>query len=161
MEDFTARKVVGLLTEGHLMRRCAGELDKARRDLSGEGQGRRVSRPAVRPLANVRRACGCGEAVGTQVSGGRSSGGLLARRPATIRAVTRFASFKQTRTVAKPVPSVDSASCTQGGVNGTMTAGSRAVISRGDRVRGGRMKPYPGGGDQDSMVALEGGDVQS
>ncbi|MER9799522.1 chloride channel protein, partial [Mesorhizobium sp. M0142] len=37
VEDFTDRKVVGLLTEGHLMRRYAEELDKARRDLSGEG----------------------------------------------------------------------------------------------------------------------------
>lgn len=35
--DFTDRTVVGLLTEGHLMRRYAEELDKARRDLSGEG----------------------------------------------------------------------------------------------------------------------------
>ncbi|TIX42155.1 MAG: chloride channel protein, partial [Mesorhizobium sp.] len=37
VEDFTDRKDVGLLTEGHLMRRYAEELDKARRDLSGEG----------------------------------------------------------------------------------------------------------------------------
>ncbi|TIT53164.1 MAG: CBS domain-containing protein, partial [Mesorhizobium sp.] len=37
VEDFTNRVVVGLLTEGHLMRRYAEELDKARRDLSGEG----------------------------------------------------------------------------------------------------------------------------
>lgn len=37
LEDFTDRKVVGLLTEGHLMRRYAEELDKARRDLSGGG----------------------------------------------------------------------------------------------------------------------------
>jgi CIC family chloride channel protein len=29
--------VLGLLTESHLMRRYAEELDKARRDLSGEG----------------------------------------------------------------------------------------------------------------------------
>jgi CIC family chloride channel protein len=36
VEDFTDRQVVGLLTEGHLMRRYAEELDKARRDLSGE-----------------------------------------------------------------------------------------------------------------------------
>ncbi|CAN7674456.1 chloride channel protein [Mesorhizobium caraganae] len=37
VEDFDNRAVVGLLTEGHLMRRYAEELDKARRDLSGEG----------------------------------------------------------------------------------------------------------------------------
>ncbi|HEY4192587.1 MAG TPA: chloride channel protein [Mesorhizobium sp.] len=37
VKDFTDRVVVGLLTEGHLMRRYAEELDKARRDLSGEG----------------------------------------------------------------------------------------------------------------------------
>lgn len=37
VKDFTDRIVVGLLTEGHLMRRYAEELDKARRDLSGEG----------------------------------------------------------------------------------------------------------------------------
>ncbi|MER8590670.1 CBS domain-containing protein [Mesorhizobium sp. M1182] len=37
VEDFTDRKVVGLLTEGHLMRRYAEELDKSRPDLSGEG----------------------------------------------------------------------------------------------------------------------------
>jgi CIC family chloride channel protein len=37
VEDFSDRVVVGLLTEGHLMRRYAEELDKARRDLSGEG----------------------------------------------------------------------------------------------------------------------------
>jgi len=36
VKDFTEREVVGLLTEGHLMRRYAEELDKARRDLSGE-----------------------------------------------------------------------------------------------------------------------------
>jgi CIC family chloride channel protein len=36
VKDFTDRAVVGLLTEGHLMRRYAEELDKARRDLSGE-----------------------------------------------------------------------------------------------------------------------------
>jgi len=36
VKDFTDREVVGLLTEGHLMRRYAEELDKARRDLSGE-----------------------------------------------------------------------------------------------------------------------------
>lgn len=36
VEDFDNRAVVGLLTEGHLMRRYAEELDKARRDLSGE-----------------------------------------------------------------------------------------------------------------------------
>lgn len=36
VEDFADRQVVGLLTEGHLMRRYAEELDKARRDLSGE-----------------------------------------------------------------------------------------------------------------------------
>ena len=37
VEDFVDRVVVGLLTEGHLMRRYAEELEKARRDLSGEG----------------------------------------------------------------------------------------------------------------------------
>jgi hypothetical protein len=37
VKDFTNRQLVGLLTEGHLMRRYAEELDKARRDLSGEG----------------------------------------------------------------------------------------------------------------------------
>jgi CIC family chloride channel protein len=37
VEDFTDRIVLGLLTEGYLMRRYAEELDKARRDLSGEG----------------------------------------------------------------------------------------------------------------------------
>jgi chloride channel protein, CIC family len=37
VEDFTEQIVLGLLTEGHLMRRYAEELDKARRDLSGEG----------------------------------------------------------------------------------------------------------------------------
>ncbi len=37
VEDFSDRVVVGLLTEGHLMRRYAEELDKARRDLAGEG----------------------------------------------------------------------------------------------------------------------------
>ncbi|RWN27419.1 MAG: chloride channel protein [Mesorhizobium sp.] len=37
VEDFTDHIVLGLLTEGHLMRRYAEELDKARRDLSGEG----------------------------------------------------------------------------------------------------------------------------
>jgi CIC family chloride channel protein len=37
VKDFGDRQVVGLLTEGHLMRRYAEELDKARRDLSGEG----------------------------------------------------------------------------------------------------------------------------
>ena len=36
VHDFTDRTVVGLLTEGHLMRRYAEELDKARKDLSGE-----------------------------------------------------------------------------------------------------------------------------
>ncbi|OQM77056.1 chloride channel protein [Manganibacter manganicus] len=36
VRDFTDRTVVGLLTEGYLMRRYAEELDKARRDLSGE-----------------------------------------------------------------------------------------------------------------------------
>ncbi len=35
--DLQSRRVVGLLTEGHLMRRYAEELEKARRDLSGEG----------------------------------------------------------------------------------------------------------------------------
>jgi hypothetical protein len=93
-------------------------------------------------------------------SGGRSAGGLFPK-PTTIRAVTRFASFKQTRTVAEPVPSVDSAPCAQSGVNGAMTAVSRAVISRGDRVRGDRMNPYPGGEDQDPMMTLHEGDVQS
>lgn len=37
VEDFSERIVLGLLTEGYLMRRYAEELDKARRDLSGEG----------------------------------------------------------------------------------------------------------------------------
>jgi CIC family chloride channel protein len=37
VKDFTDREVVGLLTESHLMRRYADELDKARRDLAGEG----------------------------------------------------------------------------------------------------------------------------
>lgn len=37
VEDFDNRVVLGLLTESHLMRRYAEELDKARRDLSGEG----------------------------------------------------------------------------------------------------------------------------
>jgi CIC family chloride channel protein len=37
VKDFTDREVVGLLTESYLMRRYAEELDKARRDLSGEG----------------------------------------------------------------------------------------------------------------------------
>lgn len=37
VQDFDNRVVVGLLTEGHLLRRYAEELDKARRDLSGEG----------------------------------------------------------------------------------------------------------------------------
>ncbi|MER9504346.1 hypothetical protein [Mesorhizobium sp. M0579] len=36
VENFDNRAVVGLLTEGHLIRRYAEELDKARRDLSGE-----------------------------------------------------------------------------------------------------------------------------
>ncbi|ESZ53302.1 hypothetical protein X731_02405 [Mesorhizobium sp. L2C054A000] len=36
VKNFDNRAVVGLLTEGHLMRRYAEELDKARRDLSGE-----------------------------------------------------------------------------------------------------------------------------
>lgn len=36
VEDFDNRVVLGLLTESHLMRRYAEELDKARRDLSGE-----------------------------------------------------------------------------------------------------------------------------
>ncbi|ESX07249.1 hypothetical protein X769_08605 [Mesorhizobium sp. LSJC268A00] len=38
VEDFDNRVVVGLLTKGHLMRRYAEELDKARRHLSGEEQ---------------------------------------------------------------------------------------------------------------------------
>ncbi|TPK20562.1 chloride channel protein [Mesorhizobium sp. B2-5-9] len=37
VEDFADHIVLGLLTEGHLMRRYAEELEKARRDLSGEG----------------------------------------------------------------------------------------------------------------------------
>jgi CIC family chloride channel protein len=37
VEDFDERIVLGLLTESHLMRRYAEELDKARRDLAGEG----------------------------------------------------------------------------------------------------------------------------
>nr|WP_245411696.1 chloride channel protein [Phyllobacterium leguminum] len=36
VDDFTHRKVQGLLTEGYLLRRYAEELDKARRDMSGE-----------------------------------------------------------------------------------------------------------------------------
>jgi CIC family chloride channel protein len=36
VDGFVTRKVVGLLTEGHMMRRYAEELEKARRDLSGE-----------------------------------------------------------------------------------------------------------------------------
>ncbi|MDH6230406.1 CIC family chloride channel protein [Mesorhizobium soli] len=36
VQDFVGRKVVGLLTEGHLLRRYAEELDKVRRDISGE-----------------------------------------------------------------------------------------------------------------------------
>jgi CIC family chloride channel protein len=36
VEDFVSRRVIGLLTEGHLLRRYAEELDKARKDLSGE-----------------------------------------------------------------------------------------------------------------------------
>jgi len=36
VEDFSDRIVLGLLTEGYLMRRYAEELDKARRDLAGE-----------------------------------------------------------------------------------------------------------------------------
>jgi CIC family chloride channel protein len=37
IESPFTRKVVGLLTEQHLLRRYAEELDKARRDLTGEG----------------------------------------------------------------------------------------------------------------------------
>ncbi|MBZ9794945.1 chloride channel protein [Mesorhizobium sp. ES1-4] len=37
VEDFADHIVLGLLTEGHLMRRYAEELERARRDLSGEG----------------------------------------------------------------------------------------------------------------------------
>ena len=37
VEDFSERIVLGLLTEGYLMRRYAEELEKARRDLAGEG----------------------------------------------------------------------------------------------------------------------------
>ncbi|ESY88565.1 chloride channel protein [Mesorhizobium sp. LNHC220B00] len=37
VEDFADHIVLGLLTEGHLMRRYAEELEKARRDLSAEG----------------------------------------------------------------------------------------------------------------------------
>lgn len=36
VQDFVGRKVVALLTEGHLLKRYAEELDKARRDISGE-----------------------------------------------------------------------------------------------------------------------------
>jgi CIC family chloride channel protein len=36
VDDKYSRVVVGLLTEGHLLRRYAEELEKARRDLSGE-----------------------------------------------------------------------------------------------------------------------------
>ncbi len=36
VDDRYDRTVVGLLTEGHLLRRYAEELEKARRDLSGE-----------------------------------------------------------------------------------------------------------------------------
>ncbi|WP_420962864.1 chloride channel protein [Brucella sp. IR073] len=36
VDDFTHRKVQGLLTEGYLLRRYAEELDKARKDMSGE-----------------------------------------------------------------------------------------------------------------------------
>jgi CIC family chloride channel protein len=36
VDDKYDRTVVGLLTEGHLLRRYAEELEKARRDLSGE-----------------------------------------------------------------------------------------------------------------------------
>jgi CIC family chloride channel protein len=36
VDSFRTRKVVGLLTEGHLMRRYAEELEKVRRDLAGE-----------------------------------------------------------------------------------------------------------------------------
>jgi CIC family chloride channel protein len=37
--DFAERRVVGLLTESHLMRRYAEELEKASRELSGESLG--------------------------------------------------------------------------------------------------------------------------
>jgi len=36
IDDASSRRVIGLLTEAHLLRRYAEELDKARRDLSGE-----------------------------------------------------------------------------------------------------------------------------
>nr|WP_245419475.1 chloride channel protein [Phyllobacterium salinisoli] len=36
IDDFTNRRVLGLLTEGYLLRRYAEELDKARKDISGE-----------------------------------------------------------------------------------------------------------------------------
>ncbi|MGO4839956.1 chloride channel protein, partial [Rhizobiaceae sp. 2RAB30] len=36
VKEFDDHTVMGLLTESHLMRRYAEELDKARRDLSGE-----------------------------------------------------------------------------------------------------------------------------
>lgn len=36
VDNFANRRVVGLLTEAHLLRRYAEELDKARKDLSGE-----------------------------------------------------------------------------------------------------------------------------
>lgn len=36
VEDFVSRRVIGLLTEGHLLRRYSEELERAQRDLSGE-----------------------------------------------------------------------------------------------------------------------------
>ena len=36
VDNATDRRVIGLLTEAHLLRRYAEELDKARRELSGE-----------------------------------------------------------------------------------------------------------------------------
>lgn len=131
VEDFTNHVVVGLLIEGHLMPRYAEEIDKGRRDLSGEGQGHRASRPGCsspceRPTrVRLRRSR---PPVGCLPESRRQSGQL------------QFASFKQTRTVAKPVPSVARPFALRGGVNGTMTGESRAVISRGDRGRSGEVR---------------------
>lgn len=36
VQDFVGRKVIALLTEGHMLRRYAEELDKVRRDIAGE-----------------------------------------------------------------------------------------------------------------------------
>jgi CIC family chloride channel protein len=37
VDGASSRKVIGLLTEAHALRRYAEELDRARRDLIGEG----------------------------------------------------------------------------------------------------------------------------